>query len=155
VEDHAATDEAADRVSVPQGPEREGEHRLDLARVRLERQLSGVRDQPDERMDPIAGGEGRGRAQLPGQLDRGGVEADLLLRLAQGRRREVRVALVAAPAREGDLPGVSSQVGPPLGEDQAGIVGPAEERQQDRRLDTAQMITWTVPPSTDQAAPLT
>jgi hypothetical protein len=108
------------------------------------------------------------------QLDRGRVEADLLLRLAQRRRRQVGVAVVAAAAGERDLAGVAAQIRAALGEDQAGLLGPAVDRQQDRRLGAAaavlgeglrrveqqlgelgQMITWTVPPSTDQAAPLT
>jgi hypothetical protein len=68
---------------------------------------------------------------------------------------------------------VAAQVRAPLGEDQPRPLGPAEERQQDGRVGAAarlqrprflgceeefgeaQMITWTVPPSTDQAAPLT
>ena len=51
---------------------------------------------------------------------------------------------------------MAAQVGATLGEDEAGVVGPALEWQQHGRVDFApQMITWTVPPSTDQAAPLT
>jgi hypothetical protein len=48
-------------------------------------------------------------------------------------------------------------VRPALGEDQTWLIGPAIERQEDGRVDglAAQMITWTVPPSTDQAAPAT
>jgi len=50
---------------------------------------------------------------------------------------------------------MASQVGAALGEDQARLViGPAVERQEDGGFGR-QMITWTVPPSTDQAAPLT
>jgi hypothetical protein len=96
------------------------------------------------------------------------------VRLAQRRRRQVGVAGVAAPPGERDLARVAAQVRAPLGEDQPRFFGPAVERQQDRRLGAAaavlrerqrgveqqlgelgQMITWTVPPSTDQAAPLT
>ena len=105
------------------------------------------------------------------------VQPDLLLGLAQRGRREVGVAVVLAPAGEGDLAGVAAQVGAALGEDQARVLGPAVERQQHRGVGVAarprsprllagvaarqlcesraQMITWTVPPSTDQAAPLT
>jgi hypothetical protein len=115
-----------------------------------------VRDAPDERVDAVAGDEGRGRRQRLADLDQRGVEADLLPGLAQRRGDEVGVALVPAASRERDLSGVPPQVGPPLGEDQPRLAGPAEERQQDRRFDRLpQMITCTVPPSTDQAAPLT
>ena len=94
--------------------------------------------------------------KLADNLDVVGLEADLLLRLAQGGGREVGVIIVASSPGEGDLAGVAAQVGAALGEDQAGVVGPPVERQQDRGVDLApQMITWTVPPSTDQAAPLT
>jgi hypothetical protein len=113
-------------------------------------------DVAEEGVDAVPGDEGSGGRQLCGDLDGGRVEADLLLGLADGGRREVGVVLVAPPAGEGDLAGVAAQVGAPLGEDQAGLVGPPVERQQDGRVDLApQMITWTVPPSTDQAAPLT
>jgi hypothetical protein len=52
---------------------------------------------------------------------------------------------------------VPSQVGAALGEDQPWVLRPSVERQEDGRvyLATDQMITWTVPPSTDQAAPET
>ncbi len=51
---------------------------------------------------------------------------------------------------------MASQVRPSLGEDQSRLLRPAVERQQDGGIDLPpQMITWTVPPSTDQAAPLT
>jgi hypothetical protein len=125
-------------------------------------------------MDEVVGDERRVRRQRAGELDRRGLEADLLLGLAQRRRRQIRVAGVAAAAGEGDLTRVQAQVGAALGEDQARLLGPAVDRQQDRRLGAAavarrarvlgaqqqagevgQMITWTVPPSTDQAAPLT
>jgi hypothetical protein len=87
------------------------------------------------------------------ELDHRGIQADLLLRLAQGGGGEVGVLLVAAAAGEGDLAGVAAQVGAALGEDEARLLGPAVERQQDRGV--GQTITCTVPPSTDQAAPLT
>ena len=89
------------------------------------------------------------------------------------------LARVGAAAGERDLARVAAQVGAALGEDQARVVGPAEQRHQDRRAlaavgveatrprrveeepgelaaarpEGAQMITWTVPPSTLQAAP--
>ena len=52
----------------------------------------GCGDQADEGVDPVAGDEGRGRRQGAAELDRGGVEADLLLGLAQGGRQQVGVA---------------------------------------------------------------
>lgn len=157
VDGDAAADQAADRVALAQDLEREGEDGLDLGRVGLQRQPAWVRDASDEGMDAVAGGEGRGWRQRLAELDQRGVEADLLLGLAQRCGGEVGVAIVPAAARERDLAGMPAQVGPPLGEDQPGLVGPAEQRQQDRRIDllATQMITCTVPPSTDQAAPLT
>ena len=62
------------------------------------------------------------------------IERDLLLGLAQRRRGEVGVGLVPAAAGKGDLARVTPHVGAPLGEDQARIVRPAVERQQDRGL---------------------
>ena len=52
---------------------------------------------------------------------------------------------------------MAAQVGAPLGEDEAGLLRPAVEGKENRRLylATDQMITWTVPPSTDQADPAT
>ncbi len=113
---------------------------------------------PTKGWTTVAGDEGPGRRQAFAQLDDARVEADLLLRLAQRRRSQVGVAVVAAAARERDLAGVAAQVGAALGEDEPGlVVGPAVERQQHGRLDLLadQMMTWTVPPSTDQAAPAT
>jgi hypothetical protein len=124
-------------------------------------------------VDAVAGGERRRRGEGAAELDRGRVEPDLLLRLAQRGGGEVGVALVLAAAREGDLAGVAAQVGTALGEDQPRLLGPAEEGQEDggvgaaagldrqrllggqQALGEIQMITWTVPPSTDQAAPAT
>lgn len=87
------------------------------------------------------------------------------------------LARLGAAAGERDLAGVAAQVVAALGEDQAGPGRPAEERDEHRRalaavgvqrlrLDRieegppqvvrlAQMITWTVPPSTLQADPST
>jgi hypothetical protein len=107
-------------------------------------------------VDAVRGDEGPGGRQPLAELDQGGVEPDLLLGLADRGRGEVRVGLVVAAAREGDLAGVAPQVGAPLGEDQPRLPRPAVERQQDGGVDLVpQMITWTVPPSTLQAAPLT
>lgn len=149
----AAADQAPDLVPLAQQLKREGEDRLDLGRVGLQVQLGGVGDATDERVDAVVGDEGVCRWQRLAQLDRRRVETDLLLRLTQRGGREVGVGLVPASAGERDLAGVTAQVGAPLGEDEAGLVRPAVERQQYSRL--GQMITWTVPPSTDQAAPLT
>ena len=63
-------------------------------------------------------------------------EADLLLGLAQ-RGLEERLVAVAPAAGEGDLAGVPAQVRASLGEDQAGVVGPAVHRHQDRGLGAA------------------
>jgi hypothetical protein len=130
-----------------------------------------VGDEADEGVDAEVGDEGRGRRQRPDQLDPARGEGDLLLGLAQRRRRQVGVDLVLAAAGEGDLAGVAPQVLPPLGEDQPRLLGPAVEGEEDRRggapvgvyrrrlgrrqqpLREIQMITATVPPSTDQAAP--
>ena len=125
----------------------------------------------------VAGGS------APTELDPRGVEGDLLLRLAQRGRRQVGVVVVVAAAGEGDLAGMAAQVRPALGEDQPRFLGPAVERQQHGRVGapaglhrrrvggaqqslgellvavhgarSRQMMTWTVPPSTDQAAPAT
>jgi len=59
-----------------------------------------VRDAADERVDAVAGDEGVGRRQRLAELDRGGVEADLLLGLAQRGRGEVGVRRVATAAGE-------------------------------------------------------
>jgi hypothetical protein len=174
VDGDAAADQAAHLVALAQQLQREGEDGLDLGGVRLQGELAGVGDGADERVDAVAGDEGRDRGQRAGQADRGGVESDLLLGLAQRRRRQVGVARVLAAAGEGDLAGVPPQVGAALGEDQPRLVGPAVEGKEDRRVgaaprldrrrllggqqplgEVAQTITWTVPPSTDQAAPAT
>jgi hypothetical protein len=109
----------------------------------------------DEGVDSVAGDEGVGGRQLFAQLDFGRVQANLLLGLAQRGCAEVGVARVAPTAGKRDLAGVAAQVGAALGEDEPRLVArPAVERQEDGGFDR-QMITWTVPPSTDQAAPLT
>jgi hypothetical protein len=133
-------------------------------------------DGADEGVDAVAGDKGRDRREGADQLDGGGVESDLLLGLAQRGRREVGIVGILAATGEGDLAGVAPQVGAALGEDQPGLLGPAVERQEDRGVGAAagldqrrfrwrqqplrqpggaQTITWTVPPSTDQAAPAT
>jgi hypothetical protein len=156
VDRDAAADQAAHRVAPAQQLEREGEDGLDLGRVGLEVELAGVGDAADEGVDAVAGDEGRRRRQLLTELDRSRIEADLLVGLAQRRGGQVGVGFVFAPAGERDLTGVTAKVGAPLGEDEARLLRPAVERQQDRGVDfVPQMITWTVPPSTDQAAPLT
>ena len=156
MEGDAAADQAAHLGTFAEDVQRDGEDGLHLGRVGLQAQLSGVGDVADEGVDAKAGDEGSGGRQFLAELDSGGVEADLLLRLAQRGGGQIGVALVPAPAGKRDLARVAAQVRTPLGKDEARLVGPAVERQQDRRVDLpAQMITWTVPPSTDQAAPLT
>jgi hypothetical protein len=86
VDGDAAADQAAHFVALAQYREREGEDGLDLGRVRLQVELPRVRDAPDERVDPVAGDESVGRRQLLTELDEGGIEADLLLGLAQRGR---------------------------------------------------------------------
>ncbi len=149
---------------------------LDL--VRAERVGEPLRDEADDRQDLEGGDDGRRRGQSADDLDGAGVEADLLAGLAE-RALDERLAGIGSAARERDLAGMAAHVAAALGEDQAGPLGPAEERHQDRRallavgveplgLDRveeragevgrfplAQMITWTVPPSAPQAAPAT
>ena len=170
----AAPDQAPHRVSAVEDVEREGQERLDLVRARPQVELRGVGDPADERVDPVARDEGRGGGQGAAQLDRRGREPDLLLGLPQGGADQVLVVGVLAPTGERDLAGMAAKVGAALGEDQAGLLGPAVEREEDGGVGVAadldrprlfrreqqlcevgQMITWTVPPSTDQAAPLT
>jgi hypothetical protein len=129
VDRYAAADQAADLIALAEQVQREGEDGLDLGGVRLERELARVRDVADEGVDPVAGDEGVGRRQRLADLDLGGIEANLLLRLAQRGRLQVGVGRIAASAREGDLTGVAAQVGAPLGEDQSGLVRPSIERQ--------------------------
>jgi len=174
VDGDAAADQAAHLVATPQQLQREGEDGLDLGRVRLQVELAGVGDGADEGVDAVVGDEGRDRRQRPDQIDRGGGEGDLLVCLPKRRRREVGVLGVLAPTGKRDLTRVAPQVRPPLGEDQPRIVRPAVKRDEHRRLRSppprhrlrllrgeqqvrqlVQMITWTVPPSTDQAAPAT
>ena len=63
--------------------------------------------------------------QFLAQLDPRRVQADLLLRLAQRGRAEVGIAGISAATGERDLTGVPAQVSAALGEDQAGLLGPA------------------------------
>ena len=88
-------------------------------------------DAADEGVDAVAGDECHGGGQRLAQLDGGRVEADLLLCLAQRRRGQVRVGLVPAPAGEGDLSGMSAQVRAALGEDEARVLRPAVQGQED------------------------
>lgn len=132
-------------------------------------------DGTDEGVDAIAGREGRSWRQGTAQFDRAGLKRYLLVGLAQRSRNQVCVPLVLATAGKGDLARVAAQVGPALGEDQPRLLRPAVQRQEDCGIGSAtglnadrlfggeeqfgevalQMITCTVPPSTDQAAPLT
>jgi hypothetical protein len=137
VDGDAAADQAAHLIALPKDVEREGEHGLDLGGVGLQVQLSRMRDAADEGVDAVAGDESAGGGELLAELDRRGLEADLLMGLAQRGGCEVGVGVVLASAGKRDLAGVPSQVRPPLGEDQAGIIRPAIERQQDRRVSSA------------------
>ena len=91
------------------GIEDEGERRLepgvDLGRVGDERQVG--RDQRDDRGDAEAG-DGAVMVGLAEDADAGGVEGDLLPRLAQRGGCGV-FALVEAAAGEGDLPAMVAQ----------------------------------------------
>ncbi len=102
-------------------------------------------DPPDEGVDAVAGDEGVGRRQRLAELDDGRVEADLLLASRSAVGGEVGVAVVPAAAGEGDLAGVAAHVGAPLGEDQAGLVGPAVERQQDGGVDRSWRLIRHIP----------
>jgi len=142
VDRHAPTHEAADRVALAQHGEREGEQGLDLGRAGPQVELARVRDAADEGVDAVAGDEGVGRRQRLAELDRGRVEADLLLGLAQRRRGEVGVCVVLAAAGEGDLAGVAAQVGAPLGEDQPWVVvRPAVEGEENRCVNGGGRLT--------------
>jgi len=113
-------------------------------------------DSSYKRMNAVTGDERTGGWQLLADLDPGGVETDLLVGFAQCGRGEVGIAVVLAPTGERDLACVPSEVCAPLRENESWFVWPPIERQQDCRVDwPSQMMTWTVPPSTDQAAPLT
>jgi hypothetical protein len=100
VDGDAAADEAPHPVALAEHVEREGEDGLDLGRIGLQVELAGIGDAADEGVDAVTGDEGLGRLERLAELDRGGVEADLLLRLAQRGGGEVGVVLVAAAARE-------------------------------------------------------
>ncbi len=174
---HAAADQAPHREAVAQLVELEAEHGLDLRRVGPK--LEPLADQAHERVDLVVGHERPDRRQRPDHVDLVRRQPDLLLRLAQGGGQQRLGRGVAPAAREGDLAGVAAQVGPALGEHEARPLRPPEQRHQDRRLGVpvgvdrlglldgqqglaqrldpgrGQMITCTVPPSTDQADPAT
>jgi hypothetical protein len=69
-------------MALAEDVQRDGEDGLDLGRVELQAQLSGMGDVADEGVDAEAGDESAGGRQLLAELDSGGIEADLLLRLA-------------------------------------------------------------------------
>jgi hypothetical protein len=170
----AAPDQAPHPVALLEDLERERQQGLDLGRIRPQVEPGRVRDPADEGVDPEPGDECRGRGEGAADVDFARRQGDLLLGLAQRGGDQIGVVGVAAAARERDLAGVAAEVCAALGEDQPRAVGPAVERQQDGGVglaadldrprllgreqelgQVAQMITWTVPPSTDQAAPLT
>ena len=75
-------------------------------------------DQPDERIDGVVGDERRRGRERADDLDGVGRQPDLLVRLAQRGRREVRVLGVAAATGERDLTRVALEVVAALGEDE-------------------------------------
>src|SRR6476646_6452903 len=89
-------------------------------------------DSADEWVDLVAGDEGAHRGQRPGDLDLVRAQADLLLRLAQGRVEQRLLRRVRAAARERDLAGVAPQVEPALGEDEPGSLRMAVQAEQHR-----------------------
>jgi len=68
------------------------------------------------------------RRERPEHLDLLGREPELLLRLAQRRRRQVRILVLREPARERDLARVARQVFGPARQDEAVL----DEREQHR-----------------------
>ena len=106
----AAADQPLHLEALAQALEREGRGRSRPRPGWAPARARRVTDQADERMDLVGGDEGADRRQRPDQLHRAGLEADLLLGLAQGGRPQVLVGLVLAAARERDLPGVAAQV---------------------------------------------
>ena len=86
--------------------------------------------QADDRQDLVAGHHGRDRPQGADHLDRCRVEPNLLLRLAQ-RGADQLLARLGPAAGERDLAGVTAHVVAALGEDQAGLVGPVVDRDED------------------------
>ena len=96
-------------------------------------------DDADEREDPVARHERADGRQRTDQLDVRRGQADLLLGLPQ-RRLVKALALVLAPAGEGDLAGVPLQVGPPFGEDGDQIRPLEVERDQHRGVGGARGV---------------
>ena len=135
-ERHAAPDQPSLAVRRAHRLERQLEHVGDLRRGQLPGEIR--LDQADERIDGVVGDEGRGRRQRADDLDRVGREPDLLVRLAQGRRRQVGVARVAPAAGERDLARVALEVVAALGEDEVRLAVLVEvERGQDGGLGPA------------------
>jgi hypothetical protein len=126
-----APDQALERVPGGEVVERELEHGVDLGLVRdpLEARL----DQPDERVDRVVGDERPDRGERADDVDALRRQPDLLVRLAQ-RGLDQALARVAAPAGEGDLPGVAAQVGAALGQDRVQAAGVMEQRDEDGRV---------------------
>ena len=130
-----AADQTASPVSVAQRRERQLEHLGDLART----ELPGLPrlDQADERVHGVAGGD-RGRGlQRAHQLDRFRGQTDLLVGLAQRRRSQIGIALVAATAGERDLARVAAKVGAALGEDRPQLTLIDVQRNQHRGVDSS------------------
>ena len=116
--------EPALAVDGAQRLDRQFEHLGDL--VLAEHPLEALLDQPDERIDRVVGDEGRRRLERAEQVDGAGRQADLLVRLAQGGRAQVRVLVIAAAAGERDLAGVAAEVRAALGEDGVQCAGGVE-----------------------------
>ena len=100
----------------------------------LGHQVRPPRQRGEHRQDQRGRGQRRHRVQPAHHRHQGGVEADLLVRLAQRRRRRV-LALVEPPAREADLSLVGAQARRAPGEDQPGLAVLLEERGQDAGVD--------------------
>jgi hypothetical protein len=131
----AAAQDAAASVALAQRAQRELQHLGDLG---LGRQPGLSRlDEPHEGVDGVVGGDGRRRLQGAEELDAAGIEADLLLRLAQRRGAQVGVLGVLAAAGERDLAGVAPEVVAPPGQDDVRLVADEEERNQDGRVGAA------------------
>ena len=88
-------------------------------------------DQADERRDGEAG-DGLVRVEGAEHLDGAGVEADLLLRLAQRRGERRRVARILLAAGKGDLARVVLQERRAPGQDQPQAAAALDERHQHR-----------------------
>ena len=97
-------------------------------------------DQAHEGEHPVARHERADRRERAHHVDRGRVEADLLVRLAQGGEAQILVGLVLAPAGKGDLSRVAAKVVAALGEDGGQAVVALEERDEHRGVGLARRV---------------